>query len=64
MKTYLSTLFLALMAAITMHAQIPQNIDPGTGDGSVSMWGNPTYIIIVVLVIAFVLLGFWIRRRR
>lgn len=58
-------LFLAgILPIYSAMAQVPQGIQPGNGDDAVSIWDHPTYVIIVVLIIAFVILGFWIRRKR
>ena len=64
MKILSHILIILLISSSPIHAQIPQGIKPGNGDDAVSIWESPLYIIAVVVLLAFVILGFWIRRKK
>lgn len=64
MKRFILSLLAVTIPTAYLLAQLPQNIDAGTGDDAIPVWENPKYIIVIVVILAFVILGFWIRRRR
>lgn len=56
---------LIILNAISLQAQIPQNIDPGQEPDPPSLWENPEYIIPVVVILVFIVgIGLWRRSKR
>lgn len=59
---FLYIIFIPLIA-IHVKAQLPQNIEPGQHQESVSIFEQPEYIALIILLLVL-LIGYYVYRRR